>query len=183
MPVLGLLMRFLDALAELAGRMAALFAAAMVLVTCHVVVSRYLFNSGSMAVQELVMYLNALVFVLGSGYALRHNAHVRVDIFYSKARPRTRAWINLLGSALLLLPVVGFLLWYCRDYVAAAWAIRERSPDTGGLPYIFLLKSLLLVLPVLLALQGLAELLRNFRILYLPLPGSDLHDSGEGGAP
>lgn len=179
MPALALLMRLLDGLAELAGRLAMFCAGSMVLVTCYIVASRYLFNSGSVAVQELVVYLNALVFTLGAGYTLRHNAHVRVDIFYSAARPRTRAWINLLGTLILLLPVSAFLFWYCLDYVVAAWAIRERSPDTGGLPYIYLLKTLILVMTVLLVTQGIAELLRSIRYLVLPLPGEEWLEDGK----
>jgi len=161
MPLLRRIVLILDGLAELLGRFASVFAPLMVLVTCYIVVTRYLLNSGSVAVQDLVAYCNALIFTLGAGYTLKHDAHVRVDVFYNTASPRTKALINLLGSLLLLLPVMLFLLWTCWQYVASAWAIREGSPDTGGLPYVYLLKSLILVMGAVLVTQGLAEVLRS----------------------
>jgi TRAP-type mannitol/chloroaromatic compound transport system permease small subunit len=161
MRALQLAVAVLDQLAEWLGRMAAVFAPLMVLVTCYVVLTRYAFNTGSVAVQDLVTYSNALLFTLGAGFTLKHNAHVRVDIFYGHASPRAQAWINLLGTLLLLLPVTVFLLWICWTYVMSAWAIRERSPDTGGLPYIYLLKTLILVLGATLVSQGLAEAMRS----------------------
>jgi len=161
MPLLRRIVLILDGLAELLGRFASVFAPLMVLVTCYIVVTRYLLNSCSVAVQDLVAYCNALIFTLGAGYTLKHDAHVRVDVFYNTASPRTKALINLLGSLLLLLPVMLFLLWTCWQYVASAWAIREGSPDTGGLPYVYLLKSLILVMGAVLVTQGLAEVLRS----------------------
>lgn len=161
MHLLQRIVGILDGLAELLGRFASVFAPLMLLVTCYVVVTRYLLNTGSVAVQDLVTYCNALIFTVGAGYALKHDAHVRVDIFYSQAAPRTRALINLLGTLLLLLPVMLFLLWACWNYVASAWAIREGSPDTGGLPYVYLLKTLILVMGGVLILQGVAEALRS----------------------
>lgn len=151
----------IDGLAELLGRFASMFAPLMLLVTCYVVVTRYALNTGSVAVQDLVTYCNALIFTVGAGYALKHDAHVRVDIFYSLATPRTKALINLVGTLLFLLPVMIFLLWSCWNYVASAWAIREGSPDTGGLPYVYLLKTLILVMGAVLILQGVAEALRS----------------------
>lgn len=156
---------WLDGLAELLGRLASVFAPLMLLVTCYIVVTRYVFNTGSVAVQDLVAYCNALLFTVGAGYTLKHDAHVRVDVFYSGASVRSKALINLLGSVLFLLPVMVFVLWSCWHYVANAWSIREGSPDTGGLPYVYLLKSLILVMGGVLICQGLAELLRNLQLL------------------
>jgi len=161
MRVLQRIVSFLDGLAELLGRFASVFAPLMLLVTCYVVVTRYVLNTGSVAVQDLVTYCNALIFTLGAGYALKHDAHVRVDIFYSQAKPRTKALVNLVGTLFMLLPVMVFLLLTCWNYVASAWAIREGSPDTGGLPYVYLLKTLILVLGGVLILQGVAEALRS----------------------
>jgi TRAP-type mannitol/chloroaromatic compound transport system permease small subunit len=137
----------------------------MVLVTCYVVLMRYMFDSGSIAVQEVIMYLNTLVFTIGAAYTLRHDGHVRVDIFYSKADRKTQALINLAGTFLLLFPVVIFLLVYCWDYVAAAWAIHEQSGDPGGLAWVYLLKTLILVMGFLLLAQGATEVLRQILIL------------------
>lgn len=158
----------IDCLSGYLGRIAAIFAPVMVGVTCYVVFTRYVLNSGSVAVQELATYANAIIFTVGAGYTLQQGGHVRVDIFYSGARPRAKALVDLLGTLFLLLPTCVFILWICWRYVASAWAIHEASPDTGGLPYIYLLKTLMLVLAGTLLLQGLAEVLRN--VLRL-LPG------------
>lgn len=166
------LLRGLDALSEGLGRATAWLALVQVLVTCWIVVARYVFNSGSIAMQESITYLNALLFILCAGYTLRHNAHVRVDIFYAKASPRFRLWVDLLGTLLMLLPLCGFLLWISWDYAAAAWRIHERSAESSGLPWVYLLKSLIVVLPVLLALQGLAEALRAACRLFGPAPSA-----------
>lgn len=165
MAILGATVRYLDALAGLLGKTAAVFAPLMVLVTCYIVVSRYVFSSGSVAIQELLTYFNALLFALGAGYTLRQNAHVRVDIFFSKATERTQALINLLGTLLLLLPVTLFILFACWQYVLNAWIVKEGSGDAGGLPFVYLLKTLILVLAVTLLAQGLAEALRNLLFL------------------
>lgn len=156
----------LDALTERLGRAAAWLSLALVGVTCWIVAARYVFNSGSIAVQESVIYLNSLLFILCSGYTLKHHGHVRVDIFYAKASLRYRAWVDLLGTFLLLLPLCGFLLWISWDYVESSWRVREQSGEAGGLPWVYLLKTLILVLAGLLALQGLAEALRAARVLH-----------------
>ena len=174
MHALQRLTALLDGLAELLGRFASVFAPLMVLVTCYIVVTRYVLNSGSVAVQDMVAYCNALIFTFGAGYTLKHDAHVRVDIFYSAASARTKALVNLLGSLLLLLPVMSFLLWACWNYVASAWAIREGSPDTGGLPYVYLLKTLILVMGAVLISQGLAEALRSLTQLLQGQPNQGL---------
>jgi len=140
----------------------------MVLVTCYIVVTRYVFDIGSVAVQELAIYFNAMLFTLGAAYTLKEDAHVRVDIFYGPASVRTRAMVNIAGVVLLLLPVCAFLGWVCFDYVAASWAIHEKSGDTGGLAIVYLLKSLMLVMPALLAVQGVSEGLRSLQIVLDP---------------
>lgn len=179
--VVSRVIRVIDALSEATGRFASVFAGLMVLVTCYIVLDRYLFNAGSVAVQESITYMNTLLFMLGAAYTLKHNSHVRVDIFYGPATARTKAWIDLCGTLLLLMPVAAFILIYCWNYVAASWAIRESSPDTGGLPWTWLLKSLMLVMAVLLFAQGIADALRNLVFLLTPggnPAGSDTQESG-----
>jgi TRAP-type mannitol/chloroaromatic compound transport system permease small subunit len=177
----------LDHIAELLGRFASLFAPLMLLVTCYVVITRYVFNSGSVAVQDLITYFNAMLFTLGAGYTLKHNAHVRVDIFYGPATARTKAWVNLLGYFFLLLPVTIFLLWSCWTYVVNSWEIHEGSADTGGLPYVYLLKSLILVMAATLFTQGIAEGLRSLLQLLEYNPDADLANlpsqDGDGSGP
>lgn len=152
--------RAVDALNDFLGRLLAWALPVMMLLSVAVVVLRYAFGIGGTVLQDTVIYLHAAVFMVGAAWTLRHNAHVRVDILYARWSPRTRAWIDLGGSVLFLLPVTGFIAWASWDYVLASWRIGERSAD-GGLPYVYVLKTLLLVMPALLALQGLAEIARN----------------------
>ena len=137
----------------------------MVLGTTLVVVLRYALNEGSILLQEAVLYLHALVFMLGIPYALKADAHVRVDLVYSRLGPRGRTVINLIGHVLFLLPVAGALLLYSQSYVTRSWRILEGSSEVGGIPGVFLLKTLIPVLAVLLLLQGLAEIARCIRTL------------------
>lgn len=150
----------IDRINEGAGRLAALLLIALVALVFGLVLARYLFDAGSVALQELSQWLHASAFLLGLGYALRHDAHVRVDVLALRWSARTRAWVELLGVALLLLPVCVFIVAMSWDYVATSWAIGEGSRDPGGLPGWYLLKSLLPLSATLLGLQGVAMLLR-----------------------
>ncbi|MFP4077140.1 MAG: TRAP transporter small permease subunit [Halochromatium sp.] len=138
----------LDWVNRAVGAAVAWLALAMVLVTFAVVVLRYGFDVGSIALQESITYLFATLFMLGVAYTLQQDGHVR-------------AWVDLLGSLLLLAPVCGFLFIASWDYVADAWSIREGSREAGGLAGVWLLKTLLLAMPVLMLLQGLVWVLRN----------------------
>ena len=140
-------------------------ALALVLVTFSVVVLRYLFEVGSIALQESILYLHASVFLLGAAYTLRVDGHVRVDIFYRHLSARGQAVVDLLGALLLLLPVCGFLLWISWDYAATAWSLREGSRETGGLPYVYLLKTLIPLAAFLLILQGISQMLASLAVL------------------
>nr|WP_221301594.1 TRAP transporter small permease subunit [Zhongshania antarctica] len=137
----------------------------MMLGTATVVVMRYGFGQGLTALQESVNYLHGTVFMLGAAYTLKHGGHVRVDIFYHRYSARTKAWVDSIGCIVFLLPLCGFILISSWDFAANAWAIRETSVEPGGLPFVYLLKSLLPLMAINLALQGLAELLRNALVL------------------
>ena len=95
------------------------------------------------AMEESVMYLHCLLFMLASAYTLREDAHVRVDVFYRRFSPRTKALVDLLGSVVFLLPVAGFILYSSLDYVSFAWKLKERSQEAEGLPWLYMLKTLL----------------------------------------
>ncbi len=157
--------KYLDAVNETIGRTLAWLTLALVGVSVAVVLLRYVFASGNIALQESATYLHSLVFMLGAAYTLKHDKHVRVDIFFRPASARCQARINLLGTLLMLFPFCIALLYFSWDYVAAAWVIKESSQQTGGLPYLYLLKSALLLLPLFLLLQGIAELGRNLLVL------------------
>lgn len=155
----------IDALSERIGSAIAWLTLLMVVITFVIVVLRYLFNIGWIAVQESVTWMHVLVFGLGAAFALKRNGHVRVDIFYARMNPRGKAWVDLLGTLFLLLPVCAFIFWVSWDYVAASWAQNESSPEAGGLPAIFLLKSLILLMTALLLLQGMALAIRSLLTL------------------
>jgi TRAP-type mannitol/chloroaromatic compound transport system permease small subunit len=155
----------IDAVNEWIGCSIAWLTLAMVWVTFLVVVLRYVFSIGWIALQEFIIYLHALVILLGIGYTLKHDKHVRVDIFYRQMRPRTQALVNLLGALVFLFPMGFFLFWVSWGYVLESWMVLEGSREAGGLPGVFLLKSVLLLMASLVLLQGISEFLRNFLIL------------------
>ncbi|MEM8769519.1 MAG: TRAP transporter small permease subunit, partial [Pseudomonadota bacterium] len=134
-------------------------------ITAAVVLLRYGFNAGAIALQESVLYLHATAFMLGIASTLKDGGHVRVDVMYSRLGPRAQAAIDLMGHCLFLLPVAGTIFWLSLPYVQASWAILEGSPEVGGIPGIFLLKSLIPLMALLLAVQGLAEILKAAKIL------------------
>lgn len=156
-------LRAADALTEAAGRLAGLLAIALVVLSFALVLARYALGLGSVAAQEGVLWLHAALFLLGLAYALKHGAHVRVDVFSQRWTPRTRAWVEFAGMAVLLLPLCLFIIAMSWDYVAASWSAREGSRDPGGLPGWYLLKSLLPLSAALLMLQALAQTLRALR--------------------
>ncbi|HIG42159.1 MAG TPA: TRAP transporter small permease subunit [Gammaproteobacteria bacterium] len=137
----------------------------MMLLTCIVVAARYLFNVGATSIQETVIYLHGIVFMLGIAYTLRQSGHVSVDIVYQRLSLKTRAVVNLFGTLVFLFPVAIFLIWTSLDYVSFSWSLKEGSPEPGGLPFVYLLKTLIPVMAILLLLQGIAELLRNLETL------------------
>lgn len=142
------------------GRVVSWCVLAMVLLTFLVVLLRYVFDTGWIALQESVSYLHSMVFLLGAAYTLKHDAHVRVDIFYSRFSERTKAWVELLGHLFILIPVMLFIVWISWPYISDAWAVKESSRDAGGLPGVYLLKSLILLMAGLLIIQALVLVVR-----------------------
>lgn len=161
-------------LTEWSGRIVSWATLILLLLTLTVVILRYGFNTGATNLQDTALYLHGAVFTLGAGYTLKHDAHVRVDIFYRRFSERGQHWVDFLGTLLLLLPVTLFIGIWCFEYVATSWRIGETSVEAGGLPFIYVQKSLLLVLVVSLTLQALVELYRHGKALFKPgLGGSD----------
>ncbi len=170
---LALFVRLVDGLNEAVGRAVSWLTLAMVLVTFVVVVLRYVFSVGFVWLQESYIWMHGVVFMAGAGFTLLKDGHVRVDILYRTAHPRTRAWVDLAGSLLLLLPLVVLVWEVSFPYVAAAWARLEGSREAGGLPGLFLLKSVLLVFCVLLGLQALSLAARSALTLLGAAPTDD----------
>ena len=153
----------IDTFTEWSGRSVAWLVLAMVLLICYDVAMRYLFQQGSVALQELEWHLFALIFLLGSAYTLKHDEHVRVDIIYQSRRvsDKQRAIINIVGIILFLFPFCALILISAWPFVENAYFYHEGSPDPGGLPYRYLLKASILLGFFMVMLQALAELLRN----------------------
>ncbi len=151
---------------RLLGRFLAWVTTFVVLLVFALTVLRYAFDLNWISLQELAQALHALAFMLAMGWVLQQDEHVRVDIFYRKLGPRGQARVNFFGTLLLLLPAMGFLFWISLDYVAASWRILEGSREAGGLPGVFLLKTLIPAMAVLLLLQGLHLLARNARLAF-----------------
>ena len=150
-----------EAINEWLGRAVSWLSLCMVLVTFTVVVLRYAFDLGWIWLQESVTFMHAALFLIGASYTLKHQGHVRVDIFFRRFSPRTQAWVDLLGSLLLLLPVCLFIFYVSWDYVSQSWALHEGSREAGGLDGVYLLKSLILGMALLLILQGLAMVIHT----------------------
>ena len=156
-----------DRISNITGKATSWLTLAMVIFTAIIVIMRYVFDTGFIWMQESVTWMHAAVFMIGAAYTLLHEEHVRVDIFYRKMSDRGRAVVDLLGVVLFLLPLCGFLAFTAYDFAAAAWSIHETSREPGGLPYpmIPLLKSIVIIMPVAVFLQGISMLMRSITIL------------------
>lgn len=157
----------LDRISIVSGRITAWLTLLMVLVTVVIVVMRYVLDAGAVWLQESVVWMHAVVFMTGAAYTLQQDEHVRVDIFYRDMSARRRAWVDFLGTLLFLLPLCLFLGYKAWDFVAVSWQLGEASREPGGMPYPFvsLLKSVLLVMPLLLTVQGISMLVRSLQVI------------------
>ena len=161
------MLKLLDAISLLSERVLTWLILGVMLFTCAVVVLRYVFGySDVIFYQELVIYLHASAFMLAAAWTLKGDAHVRVDVLYRSMSERAQAWINIIGSLLFLLPVSCFLLITSFEFANNSWVVREISAEAGGIPAVFLLKSVIPVASLLLLLQGLAEVIRNSLVLF-----------------
>lgn len=141
----------------------------MALVMFVNVVLRYVFDMGWIWMQESVTYMHGMLFMVAGGFSLLHNQHVRIDIFYDKASERKKAVIDLFGTFFLLFPTCFVIFYYAYPYVYDSWSVLEDSMEAGGLPGVYLLKTIILVFPILVGLQGISKALRAI----LTLSGSD----------
>ena len=160
------LIDFGDSLIERLGNVLNVLMIALVFVVIVVVVGRYFFEIGSVALQELTTYLHATIFMLGIAYTLKHDGHVRVDIFYRNFSKRSQAFINVIGGLVFILPISVFIGWSSWEYVLASWSIMETSIENNGLPFVYLLKTVMLIMPFLLVIQGLITVTKNLLALY-----------------
>ncbi len=157
----------IDRISTILGKAASWLTLFMVLVTFIVVVMRYVFDAGLIWLQESVTWMHAVVFMVGAAYTLQQEEHVRVDVFYRTMSARHRAWVDAIGVIVFVWPLCLLLAWKSYDFVAASWGLKEASRESGGLPYplVPLLKTVLLVMPVAVALQGASLFMRSLSTL------------------
>ncbi len=158
------LARAIDALTERIGRLVIWLVLVATLISAGNALARYLLGESSNAWLEIQWYLFGAMFLLAAGYTLKHNGHVRIDIFYNRFGPRGQAWIDLVGGLLFLLPMAGLLAWLAWPMFVDAWVTHEISPDAGGLVR-WPVKLLLPAGFALLALQGIAEIIKQIGVL------------------
>lgn len=172
-PSLRRFITVIDAANRAIGHGVAWLTLGMVLVQFAVVLLRYVFGVGVIALQESIVWMHAAVFMLAAAYTLGADGHVRVDIFYRDARPRIKAAIDLVGVLLFLWPVSALILWMGWPFLVNSWLVGEASQETSGLPALYVLKSAIVIMPVLLMLQGLALALRSAVILVRGAPDDE----------
>ncbi|MGE0416155.1 MAG: TRAP transporter small permease subunit [Acetobacteraceae bacterium] len=169
------IIRVIDRLNDTVGKVVSWLTLATVLICASVVGLRYIVGTGFVWMQELYVWTHAMVFMLASGYAFLRNTHVRVDIFYAEASPRTKALIDLFGTVFLLFPWLILIGWAGWSYAGSSWDINEASVQNNGMPGVYILKSAIVAFAVLLGLQGLAWICRSILVLTgrdpIPPPG------------
>lgn len=165
MQFLALIVRIISRFNIVIGHFFSWFSLGIVLVCFTVVVLRYVFSTGFIWLQDLYVWLNAMMFMGISGFALFNNTHVRVDIFYRPAGRRRKALVDMFGSLFFVAPFVWVLSSWSWAYVQRSWRFMEGSPNFGGLPGLYIIKSFILVFAAVVALQALAMFLRGVLVL------------------
>lgn len=150
------IIEFIDSFNEHLGRVVSWLCLGMVVMMFINVVQRYLLASGEPWQQEVVAFMHAIVFLAAAGYTLKHDGHVRVDVFYHTMSERRKAWVELLGTLFLLWPVCMALAWFSSGFILDSWKIYEGSNEYHGMPGVFALKTFIWVFCTTLMLQGLS---------------------------
>ena len=157
--------QLIDSINEWIGLGVSWLTTLMVLTVVYDVIMRYGFKKGNIAVQEMEWHLFAIIFLVGAAYALKKDAHVRVDIIYTKLSTRQKAWIDLIGTFVFLIPFSIIVIYSTQGFISSSWAVNETSPDPGGLPARYLLKAMIPTCFVLLIFQGISQAIKNFLVI------------------
>lgn len=156
---------FINSISDLLGKLSALLFVALLFNVFFDVVMRYVFNDVSIGMQELEWHLYAAVFLLAIPFTLRSGGHVRVDVIYEGLSRRRRAWMDIFGTLVFLLPFTVLVCWYGVGFAHESYAIGEGSGDPGGLPQRWIIKSVIPLSFALMAISGIGLLLRSVNIL------------------
>ncbi len=168
------MIKWINALNDVIGRGVAWLTLVMALVTFLIVILRYVFNMGWIWMQESVIYMHGIVFMVAAGYTLFRDQHVRIDIIYRPLNARKKALVNFFGVFLLLLPTCFVILYFGYPYVRDSWRVLEGSKEAGGIPGVFLLKSVILIFPTLVGIQGISQAAQSLLdLLEPPTPEPD----------
>ncbi|MCM2283227.1 MAG: TRAP transporter small permease subunit [Desulfobacula sp.] len=165
MQILERFVCLVDGLSDRIGRFVGWLTTLMVLVVFYDTVMRYAFNKGSVALQELEWHLFAIVFLIGAAYTLKEEGHVRVDIIFVNLSEKAKAWIDFLGVFIFLIPFCVAVILSTQGFILNSWAVKEISPDPGGLPARYLLKAMIPLGFFLLIVQGLSEAVKKFMVI------------------
>ncbi len=157
--------RTIDSLSDRIGSLVGWLTTLMVLVVFYDTLMRYVFKKGSVGLQELEWHLFSIVFLIGAAYTLKQGAHVRVDIIFLNLSDKTKAWIDFLGTFVFLIPFSVMVILSTKGFIVNSWAVGEVSPDPGGLPARYILKSMIPIGFFLLIIQGLSEAAKNLMII------------------
>lgn len=165
MKIIKTYIKFTDWLNSKIGSFASWLTIILVIIVCYDVVSRYLCGEGSVALQELEWHIFSLIFLLGAAYTLKTDDHVRVDLFYTKLSARKKAWVNLLGSVLFLIPFCLVIIISSENFVLSSFRMGETSPDAGGLPARYVLKAVIPISFFLLLLEGVSQAFKSIIVI------------------
>jgi len=158
-------MKPIDNLTDFFGKVSSYLVLILSILVVYDALSRYLFHSGSVALQELEWHIFDVIFLVGLSWALKSDEHVRVDIFYSKFSPKTKAFTNLISMIFLIIPFSIMIVYTSSNFIYLSYLQDEISSDPGGLKYRYVIKGFIAFGFVLLALQALSEAYKNFKIL------------------
>ena len=151
----------IDNFNEKIGILTSYLAIPLILLTFIVAFMRYILDFGSIAIQEVIIYLHALIFTIGASYTLKNDMHVRIDIFYTNLTPQKKKNINFYGTIFFLIPTCVLIFVTSFNYVLSSIMLLESSKEAGGLPVLYILKIYILLLPITLFLQAISELIKN----------------------
>ena len=146
----------------LLGKVSTWFLVLMIFLTAYVVIARYIFGVGILSLQELIIYSHGITFLICAAYAMREDQHVRVDILYRRFSEKRKKLINLIGNVIFLQPMLWVILFVSFEYVSFSWEIKEISAEPGGLPFVYLYKTVIVISTILLLLQSFANILSFF---------------------
>lgn len=165
MEILKYYIRIMDAFSEKTGAVVSWLSTLLVIAVFYDVIMRYVFRNGSIAIQELQWHIFSVIFLLGAAFTLKRDGHVRVDIIYTKMSRKAKAWVDFVCTFIFLIPFSIIIIYSTQMFIMGSWAVREISPDPGGLPFRYLLKAMIPAGFVLLILQGISEGFKNLLII------------------